>query len=351
MTASMSNKLIGKDELLVFAAALLEAGGFSPEYAHQSADLLVWANLRGAESHGVLRVPRYVEMVELGIVNGQAKPTILHEFGAVCRMDGDRIPGAAGMNMAAAKAQELAARFGIGLCEISRTSHAGAIGYFAEKIAQAGMIAIVMSASKPLMVYHGARGEGVSTNPIAIGAPAGDDRHPLVFDMSTAAVALGKVLAAKDVGQPIPLDWGVDDEGVPTTDPRKVKALLPMAGPKGSGLSLMIEVLTSILGGNPLLAPALADKKDNGFNGLIIAIAPSAFGLSQPLYVDVANLAQAIHALPPAAGVRDVLLPGERGFLVAGQRASGGIPIATGTVRRLCEEARKRNVHIPVELT
>lgn len=351
MTATAGKKLIGRQVLTDFTAALLEVGGFRSDYAKQSAELLVWANLRGADSHGVLRVPRYIEMVELGIVNGAAQPKILHEFGAICRLDGERVPGAAGMNIATSKAIELAGKFGIGLCEVSRTSHAGAIGFFAEKIARAGMIAIVMSASKPLMVYHGARGEGVSTNPIAIGAPAGDDRYPLIFDMSTAAVAFGKVMAAKDAGQPIPPDWGVDDRGVPTTDPGKVKAVLPMAGPKGSGLSLMIEVVTSILGGNPLIAPALTDKKDNGFNGLAIAIDPSAFGLSNPLAQDIAGLAQAIHALPPAAGVGDVLLPGERGFLVAEERRVGGIPIALGTAKRLGEEGLKRGVPIPPEFS
>ncbi|MGP4689596.1 Ldh family oxidoreductase [Agrobacterium pusense] len=351
MNGGSEKKLIGRSALVDFAAALLKSGGFGTEYAAQSAELLVWANLRGADSHGVLRIPRYIEMVELGIVKGNAEPKVKHEFGAVCRLDGDLVPGAAGMSIATKKAVDLATKFGIGLCEISRTSHSGAIGYFAEKIAKAGMIGIVMSASKPLMVYHGARGEGVSTNPVAISAPAGDGRNPLIFDMSTAAVALGKVMAAKDAGHPVPPDWGVDTEGIPTTDPAKVKALLPMAGPKGSGLSLMIEVLVSLLGGNPLISAALSDKKDNGFNGLAIAVNPLAFGLLNPVPQDVAKLVQAIKALPPAAGVEEVFLPGERGYLMAEMRSAEGIPIAVGTARRLCEESIKRGVAVPSELT
>ncbi|WFU11836.1 Ldh family oxidoreductase (plasmid) [Rhizobium sp. CB3090] len=347
MTAE--KKWIGKQALMDFATALLVAGGFKPDYARQSADLLVWANLRGADSHGVLRIPRYIEMVELGIVNGEAEPTVLHEFGAICRLDGHGVPGAAGMTVAIDKAVELAERFGIGLCEISRTSHAGAVGYFAEKIAHDGMIGIVMSASKPLMVYHGARGEGVSTNPIAISAPAGDGRYPMILDMSTAAVALGKIMAARDSGQSIPPEWGVDEQGVPTTDPSKVKAVLPMAGPKGSGLSLMIEVLVSILGGNPLISAALTEKRDNGFNGLAIAINPLGFGLSTPVSEEVASLAGAIKALPLAAGVEEVLLPGERGFITAEKRSVEGIPIAALTANRLAEEGRKRGVSVPPE--
>lgn len=351
MSGASETKPISKRALEDFAAVLLQAGGFSEEYARQSAELLVWANMRGADSHGVLRIPRYIEMVELGIVKGRAEPIVSHEFGAICRLDGDLVPGAAGMSMAAKKAIELAGKFGIGLCEISRTSHAGAIGYFAEKIAQAGMIGIVMSASKPLMVYHGARGEGVSTNPIAISAPAGDTGNPLIFDMSTAAVALGKIMAAKDAGHSIPLDWAVNAEGVPTADPTEAKAVLPMAGPKGSGLSLMIEIVVSVLGGNPLISAALSEKKDNGFNGLAIAINPLAFGLSHPVAEDIAALAQAIKALPPAAGVDEVLLPGERGYLTAARRSADGIPIAAGTAKRLSQEGTKLGVAVPAEFS
>ncbi|PCK86875.1 dehydrogenase [Rhizobium sophoriradicis] len=351
MTVEPAKKLILREALEAFAAALLQAGGFRADYARQSAEHLVWANLRGADSHGVLRIPRYIEMVELGIVKGDAQPTLSREFAAVAVLDGDLVPGASGMAMATDKAVELAGKFGIGLCSVMRTSHAGAVGYFAERIARAGLVGIVMSASKPLMVYHGARGEGVSTNPLAIGVPGNDPERPIVLDMSTAAVALGKVMAAKDAGQPIPPDWGVDVNGVPTTDPSQVKAVLPMAGPKGSGLSLMIEVLVSVLGGNPLISVALTEKRDAGFNGLAVALHPEAFGFEHGVGAEVGRLAVAIKGLPPAEGVDAVRLPGERGFELAVQRMSNGIPIAAGTARRLAEEAVRRGVSVPLELT
>lgn len=347
MTLSAAKKVVSKEALEAFSAALLEAGGFRPAYARQSAELLVWANLRGAESHGVLRIPRYIEMLELGIVKGDARPELSREFGAVAVIEGDRVPGATGMSMAADKAVALAGTFGIGLCSIVRTSHCGAIGYFTEKVAKAGMIGISMSASKPLMVYHGSRSEGVSTNPLSIAAPSKDASRPIVLDMSTAAVALGKVMAAKDAGKPIPPDWGVDSNGVATTDPAKVKAVLPMAGPKGSGLSLMIEILVSVLGGNPLISAALTAKEGAGFNGLVIAIGPKAFGDAAGFLHDVEQLARAIKSLPPAAGVDQVQLPGERGFEMAERRVKEGIPLASGTVRRLVEEAGRLRVAVP----
>lgn len=120
--------LISKDELEAFSAASLEAGGFQQDYARQSAELLVWANLLGAESHGVLRIPRYIEMVELRITKGDARPTLSREFGAIAVYDGDLVPGATGLSIAGDKAVELASRFGIGLSSIMRTNHAGSVG-------------------------------------------------------------------------------------------------------------------------------------------------------------------------------------------------------------------------------
>jgi ureidoglycolate dehydrogenase (NAD+) len=349
MTADPTRKLIAKDVLEAFSASLLEAGGFRSDYAHQSAELLVWANLRGADSHGVLRIPRYLEMVELGVVKGNAEPAFSREFGAIAVIEGDLVPGAAGMGMAADKAVELAGKFGIGFCSITRTSHAGAVGYFAERVAKAGMVGMVMSASKPLMVYHGSRSEGVSTNPLAIAAPSTNKDRPILLDMSTASVALGKVMAAKDAGRSIPSDWGVDSNGTATTDPSKVKAVLPMAGPKGSGLSLMIEVLVSVLAGNPLISTALLEKRDAGFNGLVIAINPEAFGLGNGFEDEIGRLAEGIKSLPPANGVDEIRLPGERGFDLAEKRLHSGIPVAAGTVARLTDEAMKRGVAVPAQ--
>jgi ureidoglycolate dehydrogenase (NAD+) len=344
----MSNQsmIVSRIALEDFSRALLQAGGFSARYAETSAELLVWANLRGADSHGVLRIPRYVEMIEQGILHGHAEPRYVTEKGATAVIDGDKVPGAFGMAMATDKALELAEKFGIGLCSIMRTSHAGAIGYFAERATAAGKIGIIMSASKPLMIYHGSKTEGVSTNPIAIGVPTANPARPIVLDMSTAAVALGKIMAAKDAGKSIPEGWGVDADGLSTTDPAKVKAVLPMAGPKGSGLSLMIELLVSVLGSNPLIATALTQGRDAGFNGMAIAIDPKFFPVTD-FAGDSEALGAAIGALTPADGVDKVQLPGERGYDLASARTVEGIPIAAGTAARLRALASKLHVAVP----
>ena len=335
------------DVLLDYAQRLLMAGGFRPECARKTAELLVWANLRGVDSHGVLRIPRYIEMVALGMINTRAAPCVVNEHGAVALVDADLAPGATGMDVVTQKAAEIARRVGAGICAGRNTTHAGAVGYFAQNVAAKGLVGIVMTASKPLMAYPGARGEAVSTNPLAIAAPSADPNEPIVLDMSTAAVALGKVLAAKGAGEAIPEGWGVDADGRSTTDPAAVRALLPMAGPKGAGLSLMIEVMCSLLAGNPLIAPSLGGAKPPGFNGLVIAIDPAAFGDPKAFTATVSSLAAAIHALPPAAGVDAVLIPGERGRRWEARRRAAGIALPCGVASELAGLAGRLGVKVP----
>lgn len=342
---------LAEGDLRAFAEGLLAAGGFSEAEARQTADMLLWANLRGTDSHGVLRIPRYVEMMAEGtMVSGQT-PREVGGRGAVRVLDGGRCPGAVGMNAAVEVAARLAVEHGIGWCSIRAISHAGAIGHFTEKLAARGMVGVAMTASKPLMTYHGAIGEALSTNPLSIAAPAPGDAPPILLDMSTAAVALGKIKAAKDAGRAIPPDWAVDAAGRPVTDPDKVAAVVPMAGAKGSGLSLMIEVLASVLAGNAVIGPVLTGTGKPGFNGLVLAIDPGAFGDRAAFLAEIGRLAQGVHALPPAEGVAKVRLPGEGGAATAKARAQGGIPLAPGTLRNLVALAGRLGVALPPALS
>jgi len=339
--------IIDAHTLRQFAAELLRSGGFAESDATQTADLLVWANLGGVDSHGVLRIPRYIEMVDEGVTISGRGVSLVHEFGAVALLDGAKCPGAVGMNAAVDKAEALARVHGVGWCAARAISHAGAVGYYTSALAARGLVGLAMTASKPLMSYYGAKGEAVSTNPLSIALPTGRGREPVVLDMSTAAVALGKIMAAKDAGTLIPLGWAVDGDGVETTDPTKVSAVLPMAGPKGSGLSLMIEGLTSVLAGNAVIGPVLMGRKKGGFNGLVIAVNPAAFGAAGNFEREVCELADAIHRLEPAKGFDAVLLPGERSAAVRAARSRDGIPLSVGTARRLIEEAGRQSVPVP----
>ena len=338
---------IRSEDLRDFSSRLLEAAGFGKGTADEMADLLVWANLRGVDSHGVLRIPRYVEMLDLGLLNADFDIVEAHRSGAVCVLDADRAPGATAMNRAVRTASALAEASGLGWCGVRNTSHAGAIGYFVQKLTHEGKVGIAMTASKPLMSYHGAKGEALSSNPLAIGIPQPGGRPAIILDMSTASVALGKVMAARDANRSIPPGWAVDADGADTTDPHKVAALLPMAGAKGSGLSLMIEILCSLLVANPSIAPVLSGGKSGGFNGMVLAVDPGAFGDRALFLQHVAELADAIHRLEPAVAAERVLLPGERGRMTEERRREQGIPLAEGTLAKLAALAGKLDVTLP----
>ncbi len=336
--------LFRAEDLEGFARDLLAAGGFAPSHAEATARVLVWANARGAESHGVLRIPRYLEMVGEGKIDPTAIPGIDRTEGAVAILEAANAPGAASMLSAMSEAVKIAGTMAVGWCSARNITHAGAVGYYALEAARQGFVGIVMTASGPLMAYHGARVSGVSTNPISIAVPA--PGRPLLLDMSTSTVALGKIMAAKDARTALPEGWAIDENGAPATDPGRFSTLTPMSGPKGSGLSLMIEVLASVLVGNPILSEALSGRKAP-MNGLAMALNQAAFGDPERFAHDIAALVRSLKALPKATGTEDILMPGERGFRLSETRLRDGIPLASGTVSRLQAVAAGLNVAMP----
>jgi ureidoglycolate dehydrogenase (NAD+) len=332
---------IQSSALAHFVEALLEAAGVAPPLASEWTRSLLWANLRGVDSHRVLRVPRYVELLKIKNINPTPDIRLERRAGAIAVLEADRAPGAIAMTRAMTQAIGLARETHIGWCAARNITHAGAVGYFALQAAQAGMAGIVMTASGPLMAYHGARVSGVSTNPLAIAFPAGK-RPPYLIDISTSTVAMGKLMSARDAGRDVPLGWGIDAQGRDTTDSAKVATLLPMAGPKGSGLSFMIECLASITVHNPIVASALeaGGTLDHPFlNGVAIAIDLTAFGGLDVIRAQADQLGDAILSLPTAAGVDRIFLPGERGDRVFRERAQNGIPLPKGTWARLLATA------------
>lgn len=339
--------LFRADDLKAYAAALLQSGGYSPAHAERTADILVWANARGTNSHGILRIPRYVEMVEQGMIDPVAAPQLVKQEGAMGVIDGARSPGPSAMVNAMDTAIDIASRYNIGWCSARNITHAGAIGYFAQRAAERGYIGIVMTASGPLMAYHGAKVSSVSTNPLSISAPA--ERWPLLLDMSTSTVALGKIMHAKDAGTSIPAGWAINADGAPETDPKQVATLTPLGGPKGSGLSLMIEVLSSVLIANPVISTILGGDKWC-MNGAALAIKVEAFGSPEVFTNHIAQLSQKLKDQPMAQDTHEILMPGERGFRLSETRMQSGIPVADGTLGRLAILAERHGVTQPTAI-
>ena len=236
---------IGKAELSAFVGAIFTAVGLSKEHADEWAKMLVWANLRGTDSHGIIRIPRYIDLIKAKSINPTPNIRVERKDGAAVVLEADRAPSAVAMTRAMTEAMDCARKVHVGMCAARNVTHTGAIGYFAVQAAEAGFIGIVMSASGPMMAYPGTRVPAVSSNPIAFAVPRRNGR-PYLLDFSTGVVANGKIMGAADRGEKIPVGWGLDKDGKDTTDPKAVETLLPLGGAKGAGLSFMIECLTSL---------------------------------------------------------------------------------------------------------
>jgi ureidoglycolate dehydrogenase (NAD+) len=341
---------ISKAELSAFVSEIFVAVGLSREHAEQWAKMLVWANLRGTDSHGVIRIPRYIDLVNAGSINPKPDVRVERKDGAAVVLEADRAPAAVAMTRAMAEAMDCARQVHVGLCAARHITHTGAIGYFALQAAEAGFIGIATSASGPMMAYPGTRVAAVSSNPIAFAVPRRGGR-PYLLDFSTGVVANGKIMGARDRGEKIPIGWGLDKDGKDTTDPRAVETLLPLGGAKGAGLSFMIECLSSILLNESRIAPDLeswAIGDDPFLNGTAIAIDIGGFGNAERFAAEAERLGAAVAGLARAEGVDRIMLPGERGDAIRAEREANGIPIPKGTWQRIAKAAQAVGVKPPM---
>lgn len=320
--------LISGEELAAFVTRVFASRGMPATHAAQVADVLTWADLRGIDSHGVERVPSYLNLIANGSINPHAKPVLDDVAPALFRIDADRAAGPAPMIQALDEAMVRARTFGVAVGLVRRCAHTGAVGYYAQRAARQGFVGIVMGSGPPLMAYHGARVPSLSTSPLAIAVPGGPD-GALMLDMASSVASNGKLKQAQREGKAIPEGWALDADGRPTTDPTKAAVALPIGGAKGAGLGLLFECVTSVLAGAPLLANMLgAGRKPFHMQSeTLIVIDTSKVRPLADFDADVRTLADVIHDLPRAEGFDAIRLPGERSEAEARRRAVSGVPV------------------------
>jgi LDH2 family malate/lactate/ureidoglycolate dehydrogenase len=350
--ASTTKVRLDADGLRAMVAGIFQARGVRGPDAAAVADTLVWANLRGIDSHGVSRVPRYLELFDKGESVPDAVPTVERPRAAIAIVDAHAAPGPIAMNRAVAEAVSGARECGIGWASVRGTVHTGAIGYYTSRAAEAGMAAVGVVAGMPNMAYAGARGAAVATSPLSVAVPAG--RHELVLlDMATAVMALGRIAQLKASGTALPPGVAVTVTGEPTTDPALAAVPVPVGGPKGSGLSLVFEMLASALVANPIVPGYHAGTKEgrrHRQNGFILAIDVSAFLPLEEFTATVDDTVDAIKSLPPSAEGSEVLVPGERGRRCGLERQRAGVPLGPKVWRELTALADTLGVSVPTAL-
>jgi LDH2 family malate/lactate/ureidoglycolate dehydrogenase len=337
------------DALKKFTQEVFAHVGFTSEGAEAQADVLVWANLRGVDSHGVLRIPWYVQLVDKGQMKPRPNIKVEKETPATLLLDADYAPGPVVTVLAMKHVIQKARQVGIGWALIRNTMHQGAMGYYSLMAAKEGMAGIAFVCNPPNMAPYGARAVGVHNSPIAIAVP-GKRRRPLILDMATSVAAGGKLSLAIDKGVSIPEGWALDKEGKPTTDPKVASILMPTGAYKGSGLAIMFECLSSLFVGNPLLIPALQGKPgatNHRQNSVVAAVDIGTFTDVENYKAHVDTLIDEMKVLPTAEGVKEILVPGEPEDKVHEDRLRLGIPLPEGTVRNLRAVAERFGVKLP----
>ena len=324
---SQGSIVVGHEALGRFIRDVLAVAGARAEDAAIVAEGLVWANLRGVDGHGVSRLLSYLKMIARGDINVMAKPQLTHDRAATFVLDGSFGFGPPAMMQAITIATGRARNAGVCFGLVRETTHTGAIGRYAQWMAQRGCAALIMVAGPMFVAYHGARVASVGTSPIAIAVPRGDD--PIVLDMATSAISNGTIMQARATGAQLPPGAVLTAQGEPTTDPVQAEILLPLGGPKGSGLGLMFEMLASVLAAAPIQARALGPEKRKRLtqNIAILAIDVDTFRPLADFAQDADALAAILRDLPRRAGFNEILLPGERAGRSETSRRQSGIPL------------------------
>lgn len=321
----------------------LEEAGVQLEEAKIVADVLVHANLRGVDSHGVLRTEHYVDRIREGGLNTRSNPVMKQTSSSTAIYNGDHgfghVIGKRSMDLAIQMAKEN----GVGVVVAQKSSHCGALSYFVNQAVEEKLIGIAMTHIEACVVPFGGAEPYFGTNPIAFGFPA-QDENPIILDFATSNVAFGKIWNAKEYGKEIPRDWGIDVDGNPTTDPAKVAYLTPFGGAKGYGLAMVVEIFAGLLSGSafgPHIPKMFVDyKKMLDIGHFFMVINPAKFTVADYFLANLDKMIRELHGLRPANGFARVLVPGEIEAMQEEKRLEHGIPLPESVYKYLnCNES------------
>lgn len=316
----------------------LNKAGLTEEQAKETANHLVYADLSGVHSHGAVRVEYYAERINKGGITTAPELRFEKTGESTGIYHGDNAQGHYVANLALEPAIEMAKKSGVAVVGVARVGHTGTLSYYMRKIAEAGLIGISMTQSDPMVVPFGGAETYYGTNPIAFGAPSNDE-HPLIFDMATTVQAWGKILDARSKGRSIPDTWAVDENGAATTDPSAVRGLLPIAGPKGYGLMMMVDMLAGILLGVPFgrdvtsMYADLEATRDLGQTYIIID--PERFAGLEQVKANVSKTMHDLNGIKPAPGFDRVQYPGQGSNERYAENLANGVEIPESIIAYL----------------
>ena len=336
---------------------LLVTFGVPRDDAALSADVLLYADLHGIDSHGVAHLdwhPSYAPGLRKGVINPRPNLRTLSQTDTTALIDADRGMGTVVSVKANRLALEKARQRGCGFVAVTSSSHFGAAGYYVYEAARRGLIGFAFTNAGPLAPPTFGAKRMLGTNPIAVGVPAGDE-PPLILDIATTTVAGGKLEIAMREGKPIPEGWAVDQDGGPTVDAHilgKGGMLTPLGSTpvlsshKGYGLGVMVDVLCGVLTGigySSMLGRERGSASAGHFFG---ALRVDAFRPLGDFKAMVDQMARDLHACPPL-GEERVLVPGDKEHAAFADRSVNGIPLHISVVEALGKLGEEQGVGFP----
>ena len=335
---------VAVEEVRKLAEGILLANGVPATHAATQAGLFIEAEMRAIPSHGLLRLRRVIERIHAGLSNSTTSGKQEWTARSFLSVDGERglgpVIAMAALDTIIPRARE----DGIAIAAIRNTNHLGALAYYAEHVAKKGLTCIALTISEALVHPWGGRKAMIGTNPIAIGVPA--DPAPMVLDMATGLVSMGKIHDHANRGAPIPLGWALDENGDPTTDASAAKkgAIAPFGGPKGYALGIAFEVLVASLAASAIgtgVKGTLDSVNVSNKGDIFIVIAPPHAEGAKALVTDYL---ESIRAAAPSDPEHPVLAPGDRAHAVRAQSEKRGMFIDDGLwadLQKLLEDSKK----------
>jgi uncharacterized oxidoreductase len=340
---------IASEALRELTRDIFAAAGCGPEEAGRVAHHLVEANLTGHDSHGVIRIPSYVDWLRSGKVLANKTASVVLENDAIAVVDGEFGLGQTVGEQAVHLGVEKCRRQGVSVVALRNSGHLGRIGEWALMAAREGCISlhwVNTSGAGILVAPHGGIDRRVSANPIAAGVPV-DGAEPLVLDMSACTIAEGKIRVALNRGVPVPDGCIIDGQGQPTNDPRVFYgdpgAILPIAGHKGAGLGIIAEMLAGALTGSSCSNPENAGRVVNGM--LSIYLDPAAFGSRQDFADEAARFIAWVKSSRTVAPDGQIFMPGEIEQRTRTHRLREGIDLDDTTRAQIADTAASLGIN------
>jgi LDH2 family malate/lactate/ureidoglycolate dehydrogenase len=350
MSDSTAFRRVTPTDLEAFVARALEAVAIPAADARAIAELMVRADVQGSEGHGVFRLPQYIRRIKGGAVNVRPHIRVVRESAGTALVDGDNGMGHLVMRFATARAIEKARHAGVAWVGVKRSNHAGPASLYAGMPVEHGMIGLYLAVGNANhLPAWGGLDMLLSTNPIAVALPAGEE-PAVVLDMATTVAAYGKVKTRAQRGETMPEGWMMDRQGRPLTDPQRANEgfLLPIGGYKGYGLALVFGLLAGTLNGAAMGKDVVDFNADDttptNTGHSIVAINVEAFQPLAEFRTGVDTLVRDLRQSRRLPGVSEIRIPGDGSRAAREERLKNGIPVPPALVESLKQLATELKI-------